>query len=340
MNRKKIIMKTVVMFISFFIVYSAFILPSRALPMDNYYKCEPEFLITYNETDVDNPISPYSAPRVIPITVHARIRGVLEDTVSEIYNVNDFYIYLYIDEAPEWCKVSVNPPFVKIPVNEAWKAANATLSITLDKNAPAFTDAHIKIRLKSKRMGNSATVVPEGNKTQKVPFRVGYVPILAINTLEGNYKVLGPNEVANFPIEIINLGNGITKAKIDILSVPKGWQVNIIQDVTLGTIYYGGGIYKSKLNLSVKPPIDFGYHQEREVIKISITPYSDTDSNLTGESYLLSFAVYSRGFSTPGFEGILLVLGIIIFLSIFRNKKLRVDKVQSHKKNFEGGRIK
>lgn len=328
MNRKKSLVKTVVTLTLFFILFTILTPLSTANPMDRLYRCEPEFLITWDEEDVNEPIFPYSAPINIPIKIQAKIRGVLQHIVSPNYASNVFFTRLYIDEAPEWCKVTVNPPLVSIPVNQDWELANATLSITLDKDSPAFETSKIKIRITARSMGISATVVPEVNMTLEVPFTVGYVPLLAINELEGNHKVINPDQTANFPIEIINLGNGKTDIKTDILSVPEGWQVEAISEISLGAKYLGDN-YKKTLNLAIKPPYDFGYHEDREVIEISITPHSNKYSNLSGESHVLSFVVYSKGFSTPGFEGILVIFSTIVILLIMKKHKLK-DNKRSH----------
>jgi len=325
MNKKKSLVKTVVTLTLFFVLFTILAPLSTANPMDRLYRCEPEFLITWDEEDVNEPISPYSAPTNIPIKIQVKIRGVLQHIVSPGYAINDFYVRLYIDEAPEWCKVTVNPPLISIPVNQDWELANATLFITLDKDSPAFETSKIKIRITTQRMGGSATIIPAGNKTLEIPFTVGYVPLLAINELEGNHKVINPDDTANFPIELINLGNGKTDIKTDISSVPKGWQVKTISEISLGVKYLGDN-YKKTLNLAIKPPYDFGYHEDREVIEISITPYSNKYSNISGESYVLSFVVHSKGFSTPGFEGILVIFSIIVVLFIVKKHKLRNNK--------------
>ncbi len=310
-----------------------FIPTSSAGFMDEWYECEPIIDIVYNDEDVNDPIMPYSEPKVFPIKVKIKIKGPLQHIVSDPkrYGSNEFFIDLYMEECPEWCKATIFPPLIKMNVSQNFQSADVDVAITLDKDAPAFEKSELKIRVVSRPMGNKAYVVPEGNKTLTIPFYVGYVPFLAINEIEGNHKVIGPNEMANFPLEIINLGNDATDIKTDFLTVPEGWNVEVIELLTLDQ--YLGKSYKKTLNLAIKPPDSFGYHEDREVIEISITPSSNKDSNMTGESYILSFVVHSRGFSTPGFEGILVILSIIIVLFIFRFKNLS-------KNNSKGGKSK
>lgn len=320
MKNKKLLSKTIVTLTLFFISFTIFLPISTANPLDNLYVCEPVFDIEWDEKVINEPISPYSEPKNIPIIIKAKIRGVLQHIVGPKYGISSkFFIYLYIEETPEWSKVTVNPPLVKINVSQDWVSTNATLSITLDKDSPAFETSNIKIRVESRRMGNKATVVPEGNKTFEMPFTVGYVPLLAINELEGNHKVITPDDTANFPIELINLGNGKTDVKTEVLSKPDGWQVEVISETSLGVKYLGEN-YRKTLNVAIKPPYGFGYHEDREVIELSITPISNKYSNITGESHVLTFVVHSKGFSTPGFEGIFVIFSIVIILFIVKKK--------------------
>jgi len=320
MKIKGIFSKIFISFIILIILLLTIMPSSSAGFMDDWYRCEPIIDVEWNETDISEPISPYSEPREIPIKIKIKISGPLQHIVSEKYGGNDFFVDLYMEDTPEWCKASLYPPIIIMKVSQNWEIANATIAITLDKDSPAFQREELKIRIVSRRMGYKATVVPEGNATLTIPFKVGYVPYLAINELGGNHKEIEPNEVAYFPLEVINLGNDITDVKIDLITVPDGWNVEVFDFITLDK--YHGKSYKKTLNLAVKPPDSFGYHEDREVIEVSITPSSNFDSNLTGESNILTFVVYSRGFSTPGFEGITVIISLFVVLFIYKRKKL------------------
>ena len=332
MNSKKLLTRTFITLTILFILFTIFIPLSSAAPMDDFIKCEAIVTVLIDEESKNEPIMPYSSPQNVSIIIQCQIRGILQDIVSEIYGEKEgekIYIFPTIHKTPTWCTASINPPLLKVPVSEEVQSTNATVTLTLDRNSPAFEKGEIEINIFTRKLGNTAVVIPSSNKTFIIPFTVGYIPIIAINHLEGNYKAITPDDTVKFPIELINMGNGKTVINTDVLSIPDGWTVDIIPLATLDARYLGEK-YKTTLNLAVKPPIDFGYHEEREVIQISVTPSSYVNPSLIGEEHILTFVVHSKGFTTPGFEGIILIFSIIILLFIFKKNK-------KSKNNFEEG---
>ena len=319
MRIKKIPFKIIVTLTFLFLLLTYLMPSSSAAITDDWFVNEPVIEVEYDSEYIYDPITPYSAPTDIPIRVKIKISGINQHIVAKRYSNQFFYIDLSLEEVPEWCKATIFPTLIQMPVDQKWQYANATVTLTLDRNSPAFEVSYLKIKIESRGMGNKATVIKKGNVTRIIPFTVGYVSLLGINELEGNHKQITPDETARFPIEVINLGNGITDINTDILSIPDGWYVDIIPIVTVDEFL--GGSYKTILNLVVKPPVNFGYREDREEIKISITPSSNYNSSYEGEDYLLSFFVYSRGFSTPGFEAIFLIFGIILVLFIIRKNR-------------------
>ncbi|MCK4995447.1 MAG: hypothetical protein KAR55_01045 [Thermoplasmatales archaeon] len=328
MNSKKLLTRTFITLTILFILFTIFIPLSSAGPMDEIINCDPVINVLIDEKTKNEPIMPYSYPQNVSIIIQCQISGILQDIVSDMYG-EKIYMFPTIHKTPEWCTAAINPPLVKVPVDEEVQSTNATVTLTLNKNSPAFEKGEIEINIRTRRLGNKATVISPTNKTFIVPFTVGYIPIIAINHLEGNYKAITPEDTAKFPIELINLGNGKTVINTEVLSTPDGWIVDIIPLATLNAKYLGEK-YKTTINLAVKPSIDFGYHEEREVIQISVTPSSYVNSSLVGEDHILTFVVHSKGFTTPGFEGIILIFSIIILLFIFKKNK-------KSKNNFEEG---
>jgi hypothetical protein len=323
MRIKKLLFKKIVIF-TFLLLLLIYLLPSSsAAIMDPLFVVEPIIELEYEDKDVFDPITPYSPPREIPIKVKVRIAGVNQHIIAELY-AQKMYVDLSLEEVPEWCKATIYPTLLEIDLDQKWRYENATVILTLDRNAPAYEIGKIKINVAVRGMGNRAQVVTRANETELIPFYVGYIPLLAINELEGNYRLINPDETARFPIEVINLGNHVTDINIDILSIPDGWFVDIVPKVIVDP--YLEGEYKTVLNLVAKPPVNFGYHEDREEIKISIFPSSKENASAKGEEHVLTFFVYSRGFSTPGFEAIFLILGIVIIIFIVKKNKSRRSK--------------
>jgi hypothetical protein len=305
-------------------------------PLDKIYECTPFITIEYNETLLQKPIVPYDQPMAIPITVKAKIGGPVADIV--LGKIGGGGIRLIVDmsiaEVSEGCHASVNPPILQFSVSDVYESANATLSLTIDQYLPAFSLKNVKVRMNSQSLGAKATVVKAGNFTQDVPFFVGYYPQLSFSYPDSNVKSISPDKTAYFTIEIQNWGNADTNIISEIVDIPEGWQAGIVRNMTLATNLFGSN-FKGTISLNVKPPITFGYHEDRAIIKVKMTPECYNNSEYKGEPYYLYFIVQSRGYSTPGFDFIILIFAFIFVLfSIWKRKNNKIEKEQS------GGRKK
>jgi len=300
---------------------------TSSLPLDTIYECEPIFLIEYNRTLLQEPIIPLAKARVIPIQVKAKIKGAAADIVAKGIGNIVIYVNPYVEDLPEGCHASISPPLLLLRVSTEFESQNANISIVIDQKLPALTEKQLTIRLISKSLKGKATVVKAGNFTQKIPFTIGYYPQLDISTPNGNVKDIHPDETVSFPIELENLGNGITNVTSEVIDIPEGWSARIIS-TTFGTAVLGDNT-KETLYLEINPPINFGYHEDQAVIKVSITPSYYKNSTYTGEPVYLSFIVQSQGFSTPGFEMITLLFALIFVLfPIWKRKNSKIEKKQ------------
>jgi len=295
-------------------------------PLDQIYECTPYIIIEYNESLLQEPIIPYDQPKEIPLQVKARIDGPAADIVAPKLKKINFIIDMSIVEVSEGCHAAINPPIITLPVSDQYKSANATLSLTIDQYLPAFSLKNVKVGMNSGKLGK--LVIP-GNFTQDIPFFVGYYPQLSFSYPNYNVKSIMPDETAYFTIEIQNWGNADTKINSEIEDIPEGWQAEIAQNTTLGTDHTGSN-FKGTMLLNVKPPINFGYHEDRAVIKVKMTPEYYNNSQYKGEPHYLYFIVQSKGFSTPGFEmGIILLAFIFVLFPIWKRKNNKIEKKQS-----------
>ncbi|EMR73816.1 hypothetical protein MBGDN05_00292, partial [Thermoplasmatales archaeon SCGC AB-539-N05] len=223
------------------------------------------------------PILPVEMVKEIPITVSYLVTGYYAEEIMKVYEEtnNTVFLDLYVEEKPEWCTVSILPPTLVMPTTTSLKTANATLSVTVNENAFAFSESTIKIRVNVKGIG----AIQGGTFCHDVLFIPGYLPILGINTPDGTTELVTPGATANFDIEIENLGNAKTEVVFRVLNVPKDWSPNIISNTVLGSKVHGDDP-KSTVQLVVQPPYSFGYHNEREVIQVSMTPSYYADPTL------------------------------------------------------------
>lgn len=305
-----------------------FICPiGKSAPVDQIYECTPNIVLEYNQTLLEQPIFPYDQPKEIPLTVKISIGGPEADIVlSQVNGGALVIVHLSIAEVSEGCHASINPPIAQVSIpkipNE-YVSANASLSLTIDQYLPAFSLETVKVSMISERLGKKATIVSEGNFTQDVPFTVGYFPQLSFSYPDGNVKSISPGEMAYFTIGLQNFGNADTRVDAEVVDIPKGWKADVLKSTTLGTNLTSNK-FKEAISLNVKPPIDFGYHEDRAVIKVKMTPECYKNSTYKGEPYYLYFIVQSKGISaaTPGFEmGSMLLAFIIVIFFIWKRKK-------------------
>jgi len=307
-----------------------FIIPTgKSGPLDIVYECKPFIDIEFNESIVKNPIIPYDEPRKIPIVIKAKIGGPAASIVTEKIGSGSGIILivdLSIGNVSEGVTASINPPIVTFDVSEKYVTANATISVTIDQYLPAFSLLDLELGINSRKLGSSATLVKAGNFTPNIQLIVGYLPQLSFSYPKSNVKAIVPDEIADFEIKIENWGNGVTQVFTDIEDIPEGWIAKINDNFTLESSLYGEAIGKT-ISLNIKPPINFGYHEDRAIIKVKMTPIFYNNSSYSGEPHYLYFIVQSKGFSTPGFEIITIFIALIfVFLPLWKKKKNPINK--------------
>lgn len=305
---------------------------TKSVPLDPYFECEPILMIEYNETLLEDPIVPLEEARTIPVTIKMGITGPGADIVVK-YTRAQFIVNLYITEVPEGCHATISPPIISVDLSKEMVGnflyQYANVSIAIDQNVPALTKERVMVRMESKSLG---TVVKKGNFTQELPFTIGYCPLLSVSTPDGNVKDINPDETASFTIELENRGNGNTEAITKIIDIPDGWIAEIITSTLLGSNLLGGNTKKT-LSLNIKPPYGFGYHEDRAVIQVSITPIYYNNPEFEGEPHNLTFIVQSRGFSTPGFEMIIMLVAFVfVLVPIWKRKNNKIEKKTNREK--------
>lgn len=305
--------------------------------VDPIYECTPTITLEYNETILQQPIAPYAQPKEIPLTINLSITGSeAADIVLNKIGGKLLIVHLSITEVSEGCHASINPPLIEFEVpstpGEVVSDNNASLSLTIDQYLPAFSKKNVKVNMYSESLGKTE-LVKAGYFNQTVTFEVGYYPQISFSYPDGNVKTISPGQIANFPIDLQNFGNFETVVNSEVADIPEGWQASIVKSITLESDIAGNNL-KETLSLNVKPPINFGYHEDRAVIKVKMTPVCYNYSNYTGEPYYLYFIVQSKGFSaTPGFEiGPMLLAFIIVMFFVWRRKSNSIEKKQSRRK--------
>jgi hypothetical protein len=286
---------------------------------DNAYVCYVKGTIDYDKNAAQDPILPLTMIKTIPLTVNTTISGYFSQDILPYYETSKTRLFadIYVVKAPEWCTASVVPSKFTIPISlNNIAPANFTLNIGIKENAPAIFDGMVTVKSTIRGIG----AIKTGIFYQNITFTPGYLPFLKIDVSKDTFELIGPGDTANFDIEIENLGNAKTNVTCNVLDVPEGWTAYIEPTTLIGSRTSDDNPKKT-LQLVVKPPYGFGYHDEREVIRISITPSYFDNESLKGEEYFLSFIVQSRGFSTPGFESVLVIFAFIGMTFIVKKQR-------------------
>jgi PGF-CTERM protein len=282
------------------------------------YKCESQISIDYDKNLAYQPLLPVNMTLDIPIKVNYYVTGLYGEYIAPVYFDKGLfnYIYLYIEKTPEWCDATITPPLLMMPAITDGAFENATLTIKINREAHAFDQGEVTIRFHVDRMG----AIQGADIFKNITFTPGYLPMLGINVPDGIVKSINPAETANFNIEIENLGNAKTNVTFRLLGVPKGWTASITPKIILGSEALREETKKT-VSLNIKPPYGFGYHNDREIIKVSITPSHFDDTSLRGSEYKISFTVKNKGFSTPGFEAVFSLFALVAVVLVIRKKQ-------------------
>jgi len=312
----KIMFIITIICLGFFSISSVIVKSKPIQNLTEIYKCTGVIDVEYDrESLLNNPIKPLDKPREIPLRIsHKVIGGYSEHIVQRYLEANDELfnrLHVRIYKAPEWCTISAVPDFFVTNLSAEKSYANIKLYLTLKETAPAFKKETIKIKIWGDPIGKGIITTP--SKIFNITFMSGYKPIIKISTPKGTTKLTSPDETVYFEIDVENFGNAKTNLNIKPKNIPKGWRIEVITNLTIGSMRFGDN-NKKTIKIAIHPPVSFGYHEEREVFDFSIIPaYYDNSSN-TGEEQIISFVVQNEGFSTPGFEFIFLIFALFIII--------------------------
>lgn len=278
-------------------------------------------LITVTHPPVERSIIPNSRSLIIPLNVSFTLTGLGAPFIeaSSLLKESVVEVGLTVEDLPDFIKASIGNQPVKIPIRgDSKDIKQPYVKITVTEKAPAQQIGKVTIRATSKVLHGLLFDIAEETSTFDVPFMVGYWPVVKILPRE-NFKQVGPLDTANFAVDIENLGNGPTYVAIEVTKMPEGWTVSVPSSVTLGSgVYSEESNVKATVNLVVKPPYGFGFHNDRGTFEVQFTPYYLGMPEFSGTPEKVLFNVQSVGMSTgTGFEIPLIVTVLVIIAIVF-----------------------
>ena len=287
--------------------------------LDKAYNCNSVVNIEYDNNAARSTFLPVDMVKEIPLTIRYRVTGLFAEEIPLYYQGGEAYnfIYMSVEKTPDWCTASVQPSVIFAFPRAEGTTNSALLSVYVSEDAYAFSEGTIAVKADiPRRMG----AILGGTFYQNITFTPGYLPNLKLNTPDGTSKLMGPGGTAGFRIDVENLGNADTKLNCSISDLPEGWTASISSDTVIGSKAYGTNPKKT-IQFVVQPPYGFGYHNDKEIIRVSIIPSYVNNESLVGKEYYLSFVIQSRGFSTPGFESVFVLIALIGVTFIFKKRQ-------------------
>ena len=267
-----------------------------------------------NET-LDKPLVPLGEARNLDLEVTYGVTSgaFLSQAFLTLFIGRQVNIKLEVTEKPDWCTATLKSDTITTAVKSEETKLKTTLTLRVDENAPAFGAGYVKITASVPRIG----AIDGYSQVFNLDFTPSYLPMINAQSLEGNSKTIGPMDTAVFPIEVENMGKARTTVFFTIDNVPEGWIAVVTDDITLDADKGSTGI----AYLTIKPPKGFGYHNDDQSIKVTMTPARAEQLENQGESKTVTVIIESRGFSTPGFESLLFIGALLAVVLILKLKK-------------------
>ena len=221
-------------------------------------------------------------------------------------------IKLEIVEKSSWCEVTIPKGTIIATTSfDDWVEYSGKINIQVNEDAPALAMGKVSIRASV----DALSAISAFEEVFDLEFQPAYLPMINKEVTDGNTREIGPLDTASFPIDITNLGNDRTKVFLEVEDVPDGWIAVVSDDVTVDV----DG--KVTAYLTIKPPKNFGYHYEEESFRVGLTPTRAEKISDQGQTEYVTVVVESRGFSTPGFEAIMLIGALLTIALIFKKHK-------------------
>ena len=221
-------------------------------------------------------------------------------------------IHLEIEGKPDWADIALAVPDVYIQNFSTYPVyTTADLIITPYIDAPAVPKS-VTIKATAGNIGRILGVVYH----RTLNFEPDYIPLIRVET-EKPTRQVAPREPINFEITIMNMGNKETLVNGRVLDAPDEWAA-LISPTQLPL----GPGETATVTVSMTAPYTFGWHNEIRTFTVEFTPEKSPPSTppVTGSAQIVQLRVNSIGFSTPGFEFVLLFTALIISLIIIKKR--------------------
>ena len=272
--------------------------------------------LTYETSAIPSSVRPESEILYVPVEIKHFVSGVGSQIIIPFYKANTAPIYLSVGDTPEWMEAAINPGVVYplLTVQKPDVPEPATLTISFFPTAPAFQRVNVQVIAETRDM----PPVRGTENTITIPVISGYYSNFKYEN--PTFKEIGAGETSTFPIKIQGFANARSKLQFEVIEKPEGWSASINSEIFLGTSALGEDA-TATVDFVVQSPLDFGYYNTVEQFTVRVRTFAagHLDAGYDN-STTLQFTVRARGFSTPGFEGGIVIIALIGAILIARKK--------------------
>jgi hypothetical protein len=245
--------------------------------------------VTYDSKNFSGtPIVPGDEIRPIPFIITYGINSAgffpkLANLFLSLFKGRQVNIGLELVEWSPWCTPTLTQGTLTTSVAAEEQTLNANINLRVHIDAPAFGSGFVKVRVTVPKLG----MIEKYENEFTFEFDPAYVANIDIEFSQGKEIEISPYNATVIPIEITNLGNGITKVKTEIVNISEKWNVSI-SDVSDVMIEVGGTVQTSLTVIS-------DHKFSEETIKLKFTPAFSEEETYAGEPFVTSIVFINDG---------------------------------------------
>jgi len=271
------------------------------------------------------PIKPESSLVSIPIIIQIKNVGLFAKSITRYFNRKHITqnVELSLGDIPNWCTATIDPGIINFEVNTEYESYEATLSVGVSYEAPAFKHLIIPIIIKSDTIKGFLKIRSISGIEEEIPIALtpDYINVIDVSFPKIYYKI-SPTNTTNIPIKIKNLGNGKSDIKLDINNLPSDWKASYPKDIVLEQFE------EREIILKIKPSHGFGRKTLNLNVKSTYYGSSYDDENIASSNYtyMIQFEeddshIFYSSFPIIPIIIILIIMTIILYIYFRRRKK-------------------
>jgi hypothetical protein len=284
-----------------------------------------------NPEDTSGIIPADPVGKTVEVSVYYQINGLLASMADQrLDSAGDAHISVSTGPVPEYCNIYLLTQDLFIPISSEQTKSEVPIKmrVTFLETAPLLAVVNIPLILEATVQPAFPWRVEDITVEKVISVSAAYVPIIDA-VPQQTFKEVSPGDIAEFKIDLENKGNAETEFVFDLSQVPEGWTASIISQTKIASAALGGNAKKT-VSLQIRPPYQFGWHDEERQITVRITGFYYADASGTNTSSRpidIRVIVRNRGFSfQPGWEMVVIAIVIIALILLFIFRKYFIKK--------------